>query len=227
VIAQSKSCRALGLEMSALGRLTQERIEMRSPALPGLKRLQNYSLTVPLSVDYVPEHRGIRYMRMLPKLSSVSILVCSALCLMAQGAYSQVGTWKVDTRKSQLGTGPLPKSITMNILKDSPEMASWRVDLVDDKGEKVSYSWSGPEDGSMHPVKDQAGNTLRQESMKKAKDGAILRHGEFGNGGSYDGFAKTSADGNALTDTITFKGQDGKQTGIQKIVALRVSKTAK
>ena len=59
-----------------------------------------------------------------------------------------VGTWKMDVAKSDFGGDPAPKSVTVTIIKDTPEMLSWRVHMIDDKGHAVTYLWKGPKDGS-------------------------------------------------------------------------------
>jgi hypothetical protein len=163
---------------------------------------------------------------MLPKVFAAAILVCSAHGIFAQGI-SQVGTWNVDISESDFGGAPVPRSITMNILEDSPQKCSWRVDTIDDKGNKSSFSWSGPEDGTLHPVMDPSGKILLRESLKKTPDGTLLRHGEDPDGSSFDGLAKMSADGTSIVDTVKSRGKDGKQSMTQKYVAHRVSRTAK
>ena len=122
---------------------------------------------------------------------------------------STVGTWKADIAKSDWQSGPAPKALTLTILKDTPEVTSWRVDVVDPKGESMSYSWSGPLNGSPRPVKDSKGTVLFQETLKLDKDGALLRHGGD-NAESFDSRATLSADGNTITDVTTIKTKDGK-----------------
>jgi hypothetical protein len=124
---------------------------------------------------------------------------------------SSVGTWKLDIAKSTFGSEPAPKAVTLIILKDTPELASWRVEVVDEKSQSMSFSWSGPQDGSMHPVKDAKGQAIAQEGLKQEKDGALLRHGVDSNDGStFDARSTLSADGNTITDVITSKTKDGK-----------------
>ena len=146
-------------------------------------------------------------------------LVVSLLSLGSFNAFAQtnatqasaVGTWKLDLAKSSFGSEPAPKAITLTILTDTPELQSWRVDVVDPKGESMSYSWSGPQDGSLQPLKDPKGQVLMQESLKRDKDGALLRHGvDSSDGSSFDGRATLSADGNTITDLVTSKTKDGK-----------------
>ena len=66
--------------------------------------------------------------------------------------HSDVGTWKVDMAHSDFGAGEKPKSLTVVVVKDTPAMLSWRVRGVDEKGKAFAYSWTGPQDGTMHPV---------------------------------------------------------------------------
>jgi len=57
----------------------------------------------------------------------VAVITFAAVSALAQtnaSKASTVGTWKVDLQHSQLGPGPAPKSITLTILKDTPQMES-------------------------------------------------------------------------------------------------------
>ena len=101
------------------------------------------------------------------------------------------------------------KSMTLTILTDTPEKGSWRIDLVDPTGKPFSYSWSGPQDGSMHPLKAADGTEIAKESLKKEQSGVLVRHGEDAEGGSFDGRATMSADGKTITDIVTNKPKDG------------------
>ena len=42
---------------------------------------------------------------------------------------------KLDVAKSNAGSEAPPKSVTLIILKDTPQECSWRVDAVDEKGQ--------------------------------------------------------------------------------------------
>ena len=91
---------------------------------------------------------------------AVAVLAFLAMTANAQtnkNHASAVGTWKLDVTHSDFGPGPAPKSVTITILADTPQMLSWRVKYVDDKGKSLAYSWSGAADGSMHPLKVQSG----------------------------------------------------------------------
>jgi hypothetical protein len=71
---------------------------------------------------------------------------------LAQDKPSLAGNWKLDIVQSEFGSGPAPKSVAGTIFKESPQMFSYRSHGIYDKGKPFSESWSGPEDGSMHPV---------------------------------------------------------------------------
>jgi hypothetical protein len=129
---------------------------------------------------------------------------------LAQSKQSQVGTWKMDVSQSDFGSEAPPKSVTLTILKDTPAMLSWRVQMIDDKGKRISYSWSGPQDGSMHPV-TQKGKKISMQSAKREEDGSLHRHGENPDGTSFDAYAQVSDDGNSITDEMTSKEKDGKE----------------
>ena len=151
-----------------------------------------------------------------------AVFACALLPVSAwaQSKQSQVGTWKMDASQSDFGSDPAPKSVTVAVLKDTPEMFSWRVQDVDDKGESNSYSWSGPPDGSMHPFMKN-GKEVFKQSEKREEDGSILGHAES-NGSSTDARIKMSDDGNTIMEDITTKAKDGKELK-QKITYHRVT----
>ena len=155
-------------------------------------------------------------------VAAVSLVSLPAFAQTNAANKSSVGTWKLDVAKSNFGSEPAPKAVTLTILKDTVELNSWRVDVVDDKGQSMSFLWSGPQDGTLQPVKDPTGKILGQESLKRDKDGALLRHGvDSTDGSSFDARAVLSADGNTITDVMTSKAKDGK-TGKMTSVYNRV-----
>lgn len=152
---------------------------------------------------------------MLQKVNTpvVVIMLLSASLALAQtnaSKASAVGTWKMDLKQSTFGSEPPPRSVTLNIVKDTPEASAWRVDVVDTAGKSVSYSWSGPVDGTLQPLKGADGQVIGRESLKRDGD-ALLRHGEDpSDGSSFDSRATMSADGNTIIDVTTMKSKDGK-----------------
>ncbi len=150
-------------------------------------------------------------------MTMTKLLFAVAVCLLlvdtgavAQSKTSGVGTWKLDASQSDFGSDPAPKDIAITVLKDTPEVLSWRVHVLDAKGKDISYSWQGPEDGSMHPVM-QDGKSIGNQSAKKQADGALLRHGEDPDGSSFDALSKISDDGKTMTEEATSKSKDGAQ----------------
>ena len=152
----------------------------------------------------------------------ISGVVCAlfAVGAWAQSQRSQAGTWKLDLSQSDFGSEQAPKSVTLTILKDTPTMLSWRVNVVGAKDEDMSFSWGGSKDGSMHPV-TQNGKEISKQSAKREADGSLHRHGEEPDGSSFDAYSKTSDDGTTITDEITVKAKDGKEEK-QKLVYHRV-----
>jgi hypothetical protein len=146
------------------------------------------------------------------------VAVCA---LLATSAFAQskttvgtwtVGTWKLDVAHSDFGSPePAPKSVTINILKDTPEMLSWRVHMIDDKGKAISYSWKGPKDGSMHPVM-QNGKEIGKQSAKEEGEGGLHRHGDDPDGSTFDAHSKISDDGKTINEETTAKFKDGKES---------------
>ena len=144
--------------------------------------------------------------------SVVVVMLLHASLAMAQTNASKasgVGTWKMDLKQSTFGSEPPPKSVTLNIIKDTPEASTWRVDVVDSAGKSMSYSWSGPVDGTLQPLKGADDQVIGKESLKRDGD-ALLRHGEDSDGSLFDSRAIMSADGNTITDVTTMKSKDGK-----------------
>ena len=152
---------------------------------------------------------------MLKKVNTpvVLVMLLNASLAIAQTNPSKapaVGTWKMDLKQSTFGSEPPSKSVTLNIIKDTPEASAWRVDVVDSAGKSVSYSWSGPVDGTLQPLKGADGQVIGKESLKRDGD-ALLRRGEDpSDGSSFDSRAIMSADGNTITDVTTMKSKDGK-----------------
>jgi hypothetical protein len=146
----------------------------------------------------------------MPAVAAVLLSASLALAQTNASKASAVGTWKMDLKQSTFGSEPPPKSVTLNIIKDTPDASEWRVEVVDNAGKPVSYSWSGPVDGTLQPLKGADGQVIGRESLKRDGD-ALLRHGEDpSDGSSFDSRATMSADGNTITDVTTMKSKDGK-----------------
>jgi hypothetical protein len=138
----------------------------------------------------------------------------------AQDKPSFAGNWKVDVAQSDFGAEPTPTSMAGKVSKDTPQMFSYHVHGVE-KGKPFSYSWSGAEDGSVHPfIAD--GKQFGQQSVKKEQDGAIIRRGgDSRDGSSFDSRDYLSVDGNTLIVEETDKSKDG-TISKQKVIFHRI-----
>ena len=146
------------------------------------------------------------------------LIFLTASCF-AQTSNWTVGDWKLDMSASDFGPDPVPQTLMVHILKDSEKLLSWKVTGTDEKGKPIAYSWSGPEDGSMHPVM-QDGKEIGKQSAKRNADGSLTRHGEDSDGSSFTATGKVSDDGKTITETATEKDKDGKESKL-KIVYRR------
>jgi hypothetical protein len=151
---------------------------------------------------------------MLKKVNTATIFVVLLSSSLASAqtkaaTHSLMGVWKLDLTQSKSDSEPPPKSATINIIQDTPDAVAWRYDGVDAKGQSVTFSWSGPPDGSMQDVKNGDGQDAGKESLKREGD-VLIRHGEVPNGPTIDARLTISADGNTFTNVETTKTQDGK-----------------
>ena len=129
---------------------------------------------------------------------------------------SAVGTWQLDLTHSDLGAEAAPKQVVLTILKDNSETLSWRTQSVDQNGNVFTYSWSGPTDGTTHPIETQDSTPIGTESVKRNADGSLSRHGEIKDA-SFDARSTVSEDGNTITDEITQKSSDGRENKSKRV----------
>jgi hypothetical protein len=143
---------------------------------------------------------------------------------LAQDKPSMVGTWKLDLAQSDFGSDPAPKSEAGTISKDTPRMLSYRVHGVDDQGKPFVYSWSGPEDGSMHPGLLN-GKPFDQAGWTREQDGTLVQRGKSADGSTFEARLSMSPDGNTWTGEANTKSKDGKQNRTKQVFH-RVGKPA-
>lgn len=152
----------------------------------------------------------MRIFRTMQLCIALSVLFGASLFAQQQGPFA--GGWKLDTKQSDFGSEPAPKFVTLTILDDTPQKFWWKVTEQDENGKESTFSWTGPADGTMHPVKLSDGTASAQQSAKKEQDGSLVRHGEEPDGSSFDAHSKLSSDNNTLVDEVTIKSKDGKET---------------
>jgi hypothetical protein len=130
---------------------------------------------------------------------------------LAQDKPSMAGSWKLDITQSDFGSEPAPKSMAGTIQKETPQMLSFRVHGVDDKGKAFWYSWRGPEDGSKHPMLVN-GKPSGQTGFTRDQDGTLVQHNEEADGSTVEGHISLSPDGNTMTIEGNSKSKDGKES---------------
>src|SRR4051812_22120070 len=105
------------------------------------------------------------------KQLAVPMMMAMVLCLAAAAFAaddSAVGTWKLNVQKSQFGKMPAPKSATLKIFVDTPQMLKWSYTMVGADGKAVTESYAGAPDGKQHPV----------TGSPQTKSGAFTRKGD-------------------------------------------------
>lgn len=139
-------------------------------------------------------------------LAFTALLLTAALPFAFAQSNSAVGTWKYDAAQSDLGSGPKPQSMTLHITKDTPQMLAWHLTETEPDGKVVHESWSGPQDGSMHTLKETGGNG---QASFEDDNGTRTAHWKMANGNTAQSTITTSDDGNTMTDHRTGTTKDG------------------
>lgn len=152
------------------------------------------------------------------KHSRYFAMMAVAVCMVvgtAERVYAQnknagpefVGTWNLDTAKSDFAKLPPPKSETLTILNSTLTAQKWMQERVDGEGKTVKMAYSGAVDDKFYAlVGDPDGNTFAfmKDGSWAVKDtaGKVVETGT----------ASVSADGKTLTLHQTFHTADGDVT---------------
>lgn len=160
----------------------------------------------------------MKYASQLKKMFvlTTAVIAISALGTAQTKTKSAVGAWQLDLAHSDLGAEAAPKQVVLTILQDTPESLSWRIQITDQNDKSSTYSWSGPLDGTPHPITNQDSIAIGTESVKRDGDGSLVRHGE-NKDASFDASSTMSEDGNTITDEITQKSKDGKEDKSKRV----------
>jgi len=139
----------------------------------------------------------------------VNIVLLAALILIAQGqSKSAVGTWKLDTSKSDFAGMPAPKEMTVTVTQDTKDKVAWKANGVGPDGKKINETFSGPVNGKPTAVKGSPMNesvayTRNEDGTVTAvtsdKDGKEVARSSF----------SWSEDGKTMTNKGTRKGPNG------------------
>ena len=139
-------------------------------------------------------------------LAVTAVLLTAALPSAFAQNPSSVGTWKYDASQSDFGSGTKPKSMTLVVTKDTPQMLAWRLTEVDPDGKVIHESWSGPQDGSMHPLKRTGGNG--QAGFQAGGDQFTITE-KMPDGSNLQSQVAKSDNGNTMTEHVTGTGPGG------------------
>src|SRR6185437_4110037 len=142
----------------------------------------------------------------MKKVFAFTALLLTAALPSAFAQNLSVGTWKMDTAQSDFGPRPKPKSATLVITKDTPQMLAWHEREMSADGKPSHESWSGPEDGSMHTLKHTGGNG---EFGISGNSGNYTIHEKMADGTTSDATVTRSDDGSTMTEYITGKDKSG------------------
>jgi hypothetical protein len=146
-----------------------------------------------------------------------TILVCNivllaALIVIAQSQHSAVGTWKLNVQKSDFGSVPAPKSMTIVVTEDSKNKVAWKANGVGPDGKKINESYSGSVDGNANPVK---GSPTGEQTVAYTRnaDGTVTAVTKDKNGQEVaHGTISWSDDGKTMTLKNTRKSPGGDLT---------------
>ncbi len=153
-------------------------------------------------------------MRYSRYVAILAIAVCMVAGI-AQRAYAQnmnsgpafVGTWNLDTAKSDFGKMVPPKSETLVIISSTPTSEKWTQERMDEDGKSQKTSYDGAVDDKFYPIAgDPEGSTfafMKDGSWAvKDKSGKVIETGT----------ASVSADGKTLTLHVMRHTPDGDVT---------------
>lgn len=136
---------------------------------------------------------------------------------------SSVGTWRYDAAASDFGSQPKPKSIHLVITKDSAAMLAWHLTEVSADGKTGTRSWSGPKDGTMHPLKTSTGTG---QASFKGDENEMTINEKTPDGMTGEAHITKSDNGDTMTEHFTGTDKSGNQA-TETIVWHRLKHAAK
>lgn len=143
-----------------------------------------------------------------PRFAS-AVLLSAVVTPYALAAHTHIrtpSTWTLNLSESNFGSGPAMKGDVFVMITDTEKWAKYTDVTVDGDGKTWKTSWSGPENGTPHPVKGMPGATF---STNAATDVSVMT--------LPDGTAITcdfslSSDKKKFTNKCQAKMKDGKTT---------------
>jgi hypothetical protein len=141
------------------------------------------------------------------RLLSVAVMCGAMVCpgmMAARPKLPVPSTWELDQLRSDFGGGPRMKSDVFTVTSDKPDDLSVDFVTVDDSGQTMKSSWSGPQNGHLLPVTGNPGTSFGID-----KEGN--EHWVFGDGTTIEGKLSVSKDKRTVLVRVTVTGKDGKQ----------------
>lgn len=117
-------------------------------------------------------------MKLIAKIFFAALLPCVAvLPLLAANLHTPAhSVWTLNLKESDFGGGPSMKSEVVTFKVDTDKWLTWSDVTVDNEGKTIKSSWSGPADGTMHPVKGLPGATAGWNTATDS-DHAVMQDG--------------------------------------------------
>jgi hypothetical protein len=113
-------------------------------------------------------------------------------------------TWELDQLRSDFGGGPRAKSDVFTVTSDKPALLSVNFVTVDETGQTVKSSWSGPENGQLLPLTGDPGTSFGMD--KEGNERWV-----FGDGTTMTGKLSLEKDKHTVMVRQTVTGKDGTQ----------------
>jgi hypothetical protein len=136
-----------------------------------------------------------------------AVLLASTLTPLAFAAHTHMAphsTWTLNLGESDFAGGPPMKSDTFVVIADNDKWAKWTDTMVDGDGKTLKSSWSGPEDGSLHPFTGMPGSF----STDAATDVSVMT---LPNGTIQTCSFSLNSDKKKYSEKCVAKSKDGKQ----------------
>ena len=150
---------------------------------------------------------------MKSKITLASLAVWLAAGAVCFAANPQMGTWKLNEKKSKLGHG-MGKNSTV-VYESGFFKTKVTIDGTDAKGKPMHSEWSGNFDGKDYAVTGDATSDMR--SYNKVDDRTLTFTAKKGGKVTITGRIVVAADGKSRTVTASATGAKGKKN---KIVAV-------
>src|ERR1700733_9188647 len=125
-------------------------------------------------------------------------MACPAM-LAAKTKLPVPSTWELDQLRSDFGGGPRMKSDVFTVTSDKPDDLSVEFVTVDDSGQTMKSSWSGPQNGHLLPVTGSPGTSFGID-----KEGN--EHWVFADGSTMEGKLSLEKDKRTVMVRLTVTG---------------------